>query len=671
MLAACGGEAKRPLPAAAGPAPQPGLVHGADISLLAVTEDGAAAFSADEVGDLRLWPALDGSRPPVPVAAHAPTDIALSPRAGGWLATVIDDAGELELLRFASDGLLRGRARAADDVRYLEAVAFGDRVLARREDESLVALDDLGHPLGRIAAASGERIVALATRHGAVLAAIAGSPDTGSASEEGVAGARSDAQRRGESTEVDETVTELRWVEREPLRWGATIVLPMPIGLPIALAPGHTQFATRSVDHTHALVFAIEISGTVRIPDDDDNMRPDLRPPITSLGFTSDDRLGILGPTKWWEMMSDHRGHLQSAGIPFLREGIFVDGEVVGGNGPSILLADPNLNVHYLGYRDVPTTMTMNVAGDEVMMDNSSEGRNLWFDGMLHETRSFAIPSESYAVDDHHVIAATSTDGERRMSYVLVDVAHPNSHVALGEFADVSSARFDHDRRQLLISRGNNTVSRIHLDATFHATQLPALDASNLVVLFDPARAGNLVAMDVDYSHGGPKLVFFHEDPSAKHIAHTEELVVDGNLVAHDLAGTVYVQEHDHPARIAVIAGAKLVRRFDLDAVAERNGALGGVSHDGKLVVIAASNQLFAVDPEGHVRWRVPMFRPVELGFTDDDRALFVMTRSGIVKLDGATGAQLATGCAWRFGLYDVPTGQSSFGERPLCGPQP
>jgi len=67
------------------PQRQTGSPHGGAITAVAATDSGDAALSLDNLGALRLWPTLDGSREAIPVAAGAaPREIALA-RAGGDL----------------------------------------------------------------------------------------------------------------------------------------------------------------------------------------------------------------------------------------------------------------------------------------------------------------------------------------------------------------------------------------------------------------------------------------------------------------------------------------------------------------------------------------------------------------------------------------------------------
>src|SRR4051812_21679739 len=55
-----------------------GVPHGGIINRVAVSEQGDAAVSLDNVGGLRLWPALDGSREPVPFSVNGADRLAIS-----------------------------------------------------------------------------------------------------------------------------------------------------------------------------------------------------------------------------------------------------------------------------------------------------------------------------------------------------------------------------------------------------------------------------------------------------------------------------------------------------------------------------------------------------------------------------------------------------------------
>ena len=102
-LAGCGRHDEPALAATAPPAPPTidpiakGVPHGGQIAHVAVTEQADAALTFDNVGGVRLWPALDGSRPPLPVSMIAPVELALTHAGDDLLAAARDQAGAIDL----------------------------------------------------------------------------------------------------------------------------------------------------------------------------------------------------------------------------------------------------------------------------------------------------------------------------------------------------------------------------------------------------------------------------------------------------------------------------------------------------------------------------------------------------------------------------------------------
>src|SRR3569832_140727 len=74
-----------------------GVPHGGFINHVAVTEPGDAAVSLENIGGLRLWPTLDGSREPVPFTVNGAAAVALSPAGKELLVGVRDEAGAVQL----------------------------------------------------------------------------------------------------------------------------------------------------------------------------------------------------------------------------------------------------------------------------------------------------------------------------------------------------------------------------------------------------------------------------------------------------------------------------------------------------------------------------------------------------------------------------------------------
>src|SRR4051812_37311250 len=82
-------------PPPAAPAVDPiakGIPHGGMIAEIAITEEADAALTFDTILGVRLWPTLDGTRPPVPVSADAPDKLALAHSGRDLLAAILDAA---------------------------------------------------------------------------------------------------------------------------------------------------------------------------------------------------------------------------------------------------------------------------------------------------------------------------------------------------------------------------------------------------------------------------------------------------------------------------------------------------------------------------------------------------------------------------------------------------
>ena len=107
----------------------PGVPHGGVITHVAITEQGDAALSLDNLGELRLWPSLDGKRPPVPIAAAGVSEVGLGSTGGDLLAALLDQAGAVRLLRLGRDGTVRGHAQLPGDVASVQLVMIDDGVL--------------------------------------------------------------------------------------------------------------------------------------------------------------------------------------------------------------------------------------------------------------------------------------------------------------------------------------------------------------------------------------------------------------------------------------------------------------------------------------------------------------------------------------------------------------
>src|ERR1700733_8231751 len=272
MLAACSQtEERAAVEAVASTAPDriaPGVPHGAVISRVALAEHGDAALTIDNLGELRLWPSLDGKRPPVPVAAAAPAQIALGGAGDELVAAILDQAGNVAVLRVGRDGSIRGRAQISGEIACDQVIAIDDGVLVQRRDQSIERFSATGVSTGRIAPEPGEQIVAITRRRGAAMALI-------------------NWERPDSSL--------LRWIELDgQLRWGTTVGLPEAVTR-VALSPAHHRVAVTYARDNGLRVFDLDprprLHNGTGTPTGDG-----------AIGFVDDDHVAMIGSTiTWWE----------------------------------------------------------------------------------------------------------------------------------------------------------------------------------------------------------------------------------------------------------------------------------------------------------------------------------------------------------------------------------
>src|SRR5512140_2549203 len=89
--------------------------HGAEIVALGVVPDGLAVASADRLGGIRLWAALDGTREPVVIQGAMPRSITLAYDGDGFAIGTLDAAGGVQVIRTSVDGDVRGRVTVGGD----------------------------------------------------------------------------------------------------------------------------------------------------------------------------------------------------------------------------------------------------------------------------------------------------------------------------------------------------------------------------------------------------------------------------------------------------------------------------------------------------------------------------------------------------------------------------
>lgn len=623
-----------------------GLPHSATIERIAATEQGDAALSADANDGLRLWPTLDGTRPPVAIPSPSPAEqLALFHDGQDLIACVLDTAGGVTLLRLALDGTILSRAQLMGESAFVEIVAVDNQLLARTADHALELYGADGDPRGRVMAGPGERITDLASRRGRAAAVIA----------------------------TAEGGAMLRWIAA-----GAHLAWETPLSLPVlprdnmfAIAPGKRRIAFVASESFELQVFDL---GTVPV------LVPGPLVPVTqshtSLGFVDDDTLGIGGaPTLWWSARPpvpkvDPWAVPPSSSALFTMAAAIADGRMIGGAATSLALVDPS-RTHYLGYKDVAQNGTLNVGENIVTTPNGT--KFTWFDDHLRTTRTIDITplresGEPWlygtAVGSHHVLTQGVRDGETVLD--LIDASAPLKRIPIGRFDGID--RQEVAGNMLAVTKGR-TVRRFRIDfATSTAEELrPALTlplaTTNWTRVFDPAKADGLIALaagwDSESSEHGS--LYAYRQVGTK-IERTKVKPFDATLINADPSGRVLAWDGTVPA-LLVVHGTTVERRVP----ATRGLMAMAMDPAAQRIAMREDSDIVIRDRAGVEQWRTTLWGASQLGFTADGARLVVAGPGGYVAFDAASGERVARECAWNFGLYDTIPDASSMSSASVC----
>lgn len=617
-----------------------GVPHGGQIQQVAVTEQADAALTFDSVGGVRLWPALDGTRPPVPVSVVAPRQLALTHAGPDLLAAVLDEAGGVRLLRLGRDGSVRGDAQLPSDVAYAQVIALGDGVLARSVDQRVAWFAADGTSRGSLAAEPGTRIQAIAARRDGAIAVT-----------------------------TNGTKHMLRWLHTfaGELAWGASVSLPTAVqDDAIALSPSHRRIAIID-DRSMLAVYDIGLV-PVRIGDAVSASRGDV-----NVGFIDDDHVAVIGGSslQWWSMpnkRSDDPWAVSPAlPVPARTQltdaGASGDGVAVTGFGAALALSDKE-HVRYLGYKEqgaanlgaAPGSLWLAISGSSIV----------WLDDKLaaaYEVELRPSPESPwiYAVPagDHHVATQQAIDGKYQVK--LVDIEDRDHPIDLGTYSSVDRIEPSRDGHLLAVA-ASGTLHRFALDlATNSVRELPALKMRGSLValrLLDPERADGMVAISIGWEHDWDEhytLTVYREHEAPKKVRQ-----FGGRVIDIDATGTVYLAAG---SRIESWHGEQKVASFKL----ERIGSAVAVTRDGSRFAVQDDNDIVVVDRTGAEQWRHALWGAAQLAFTHDGKHLAARANGGIVMFDAATGAPSAVECGWSFGMMTTPPMASALASAPVC----
>ncbi len=656
VVAACGNT-----PAADRPhRSQDQTAHGGGVRRIAITEQGDAALTVDDASGLWLWPALDGTREPIAIAATVEArQVAIGHRPrGGYLAGLIDPAGGVELLELSADGAVDGRAQLPIDPAATEVVAYAGDMLVLRADQSVSRVDGSGRVLGRIVADPGTQIAAIAVRAG-----------------------------RAAAGPVDGTV--LRWLDlAHGIAWGPSLELPIAIDGPIAIAPGGQRLAAFDASlHTAIMIELATVPSVVACPR--------LEPAIggTDLGFLDDDHVVVPGGKS---RHVTRVGTCEDAAPPPIEIGAsplaIGDGIAIAAERGGLEVATAS-TVEHLGYHRMATSFLDAYTGDH---------GELWM-----WSRQRPDDSDTFVIDDELRDRGSVTDGLHRVAthIIVLDGEHGAMYrrnigpVVVGRgpapWPDGATSWDDHVYDPITHVLGSPTASGYQLfrydlaSATLSAIQtiVPTIHRGEgvRVHVADPKLAG-IAAV----ATSAAEIQWFPAAPGAPPV----DRPYLGTLVVVDRAGTVYTREHD--TLVLLTPGGVTRVRFpfavpshdddddddDDDDEKPRRRASPSLasfapvpriepevvpSHDARRVALLGSDRLVVIDSTGRARWDRPIDDPVQVRWGAGDRRLLVLTSHGMLALDAITGKPVVRACGWRFGRTREPLPQTVYAAPTVC----
>jgi hypothetical protein len=615
--------------------------HGGMITDLAVTPDGTAAVTSDDLGGHRLWPTLDGSQEPRAIELPAPAQIAIGHDPKGFLIVLIDDAGGLVLQRVDRDGLLLSRATLPLEPTY-RGLAMTDRgPLAWRSDQRLVRLAADGTIEAQLATDPGQRLLSLAVpatnNADKAIAIIEGANDTKN-------------WRRA------------RWVSiGATLAWGSWLILGDDLEPNAAVSPNLTRLAvvTGAAGATTTRVYDLSASKSIGA-----------ETTFNALAIEVADDANIVwggqnGQTTWLDFTQSPRRARplqlsQVAGGGVLASG---GGKIFSANGGEIVISTSTA-VSYLGY--AVQSPHVAAAGPNGQIAIASGEHAVLLDPKLRSQPMPLVPTGSsisllrWLTGDEWAVQAVKLDTATQ-TLALVDLGKSQRFEWRTNQA-VSQLAYDPSSRLLAASYGQQPEVARYLPGKLRVESLatyPKPGPYDRIQLWpvSPAVAnGTQVVVSVSRDQATVRWV---SDP--KTLDKGTSMVIEGSIAAVDVTGRVYAWRNvSGKLELALLRDGKQVGTLAVDP-----GGRGVYPDPAGERVLIVGPQIVMLGPDGARVWARTL-TGVTHALWLDDGAIALVSALGIVRVDAKTGDTQAKRCGWGFELSSKPHPARARVE-PLC----
>ncbi len=666
--------------------PPRGAPHYAVVQATAISLGGTAALSRDAQGEVRVWPALDGTVAPRAVAVRGVLAMRVQDHGGEILAGFAESSGVGHLVRFDRKGVRLGVAEITGPGTVLQVSPLGDAsgALALFADHSIGLVDRDGATLHNLSR-RGMRLRALeVTGPGLAFAVIRQADGDGS---------------------VRHTVGRIEVIGGK-LALTGEVALPLEPLEPMRFAvsrDGKRIAYTRDPIDARARV-AADREGKGEAPEEDRGPRGpgaprSRRPPpprampvpariavvdtasgadvtpaelhdtifsdVSALGFSSGDRLHVFDATNQVDIRLAEgvaiAGRMPRSGGVSVADGVLLTGFDV-----SLVLQSPDGDTRYLGWQtNLPQRVAMAPDGaraawasqrGELMIESLDGSQEIY--GGLYEA---PITLLSFVGRDHVII------GSGRGTVHLVDARTGKELGSLAPPGPLHNVDIDGDSGWLAGTRTGGGVWMVKIDpaASMPSTTMVVADGSQQFGLRTGERGADPELITIDSTQVVRRYTTAElaAGVSAKAIRERPTIQLPRGVTRIDRRGRTYVFE-----------GRKLV--VYRDGIVEATHLLAfdpvdlAVSPDGAIVVVFdRQNALTRIGSDGQPMWTATMGPGGRwsTSFSSDGRRLGAVGSGGGVVFDTATGERVTTSCAWRFGASAAPPLSRAVGVAPLC----
>lgn len=634
------------LPTATAAPPPLAAAHGGDIIALGTTPDGAAVVSADQLGGIRLWATLDGTREPVVIHGTSPRSVTLASDGDGFVIGTLDAAGGVQLIRTTAAGAVRGRVTLASGQPAIEIDSTPEGLLILHADQMLELVDAIGTVRARLTPEPGTHIDSILVRGRHALALVL-----------------EDKRLHG------------RWIVLDHgARWGeATPKLAVPIAHAV-LSPDGDLLAVTRPRNLHPLVIDLATGAARKTPlcvakdwpheggeeiDESPFLAGDNAP--VPLGFLTDTVVAcsVGGALVWWN--TDGTPEPTIVGT-FATGGSAVhasDRALIVGMGATLAIGTPTQS-KFLGY-GLHDVTRLRAGPDSLLI--SGDQQSLVLDAGLRERARFEVGrarvdwSDVVPLDDRYAITASIRRGPGRNEAVQIavfDGVTRTQHQLLPYEARDHELTYEPATRLLATSDGPASLL-VQLDPVSHTFGTPIrlanATAPGKLVVLDPTLADGVAVLQIHDAGDGLLVGELHAvDLTPGAIARPRTTYkVPGELRAVDRAGRLYLHAPaDHDDVVVYVHGIAEARLPGVAALSLRP------SPDGAWIAAFQSPRIVLLTGAGEVRWDAAHWDSADLAWTSAGD-LVVQFPSGIARLDLQTGALADRRCGWSFGLSEQP----------------